>query len=218
MFFDAPVPASDLRLFGHRIIELAGIPPGHLEFFPKQDMPSYDEGQGRFKASSIVRLPLGIHQKPEAAGARGWFDGVERNITKQCEFIAAQPLNPATVILKFAPELRQLAAAKAALNYHQHNTSLPVDIVRLERALTYLSADKYEEWIEVGMALKAAGIPIEIWERWSAQSNKYKPGQCAYKWATFNGNSKTLGSIFYFAKQRGFEDQGERLSHFLNSH
>ena len=115
MFFDTPVPASDLRLFGQRVIELAGVPPGHLEFFPKQDMPSYDEAHGRFKASSIVRLPLGIHQKPEAAGARGWFDGFEKNIGKQSGFIAAQPFNPAAALLKFAPELRQLAAAKAAL-------------------------------------------------------------------------------------------------------
>jgi len=52
----------------------------------------------------------------------------------------------------------------------------PDDLVRVEEALRDISADDYDTWIRVGMALKArfgeAGRPV--WDRWSASSDKYR--------------------------------------------
>jgi phage/plasmid-associated DNA primase len=58
------------------------------------------------------------------------------------------------------------------------------------RALGYLApdrADKYQSWLEVGMACHAAGLPCETWDEWSRQSKKYEEGACAAKWSTFDG-------------------------------
>jgi hypothetical protein len=51
---------------------------------------------------SQVRGPLGINLKPEANGARGWFDGAEHDLKSQLEWLAAQPLNSALAAIKEA--------------------------------------------------------------------------------------------------------------------
>ena len=64
-----------------------------------------------------------------------------------------------------------------------------VDIELVRRALSYIPADDYKIWIDVGMALKAEGFDVDIWDKWSQKStNKYVPDACAEKWRTFNGN------------------------------
>jgi len=44
---------------------------------------------------ATVRAPLSTNLKPEAFGARGWFDDADLDITSQLEWLAAQPLNRA---------------------------------------------------------------------------------------------------------------------------
>ncbi|HAA26700.1 MAG TPA: hypothetical protein DCE56_02235, partial [Cyanobacteria bacterium UBA8553] len=33
----------------------------------------------------------------------------------------------------------------------------------------------------------------------SQQSQKYKPGECQYKWGTFIPGTVTIGTLYYFA-------------------
>ena len=43
------------------------------------------------------------------------------------------------------------------------------------------------------------------WDRWSNQSAKYKPGECAKKWRSFStGGGVTLGTLAHMAKQDGW--------------
>ncbi len=69
-------------------------------------------------------------------------------------------------------------------------------------AISPARADEYYAWVEVGMALRELGSTgLALWEHFSSQSSKYKPGECARKWKTFDPSKKTLGSLFYLADQ-----------------
>ena len=68
------------------------------------------------------------------------------------------------------------------------------------------SATSYEEWVQVGMALKTEGYDWTVWDAWSQADKRYKPGECERKWRTFTGSSKPVsgGTIVQMAKERGF--------------
>ena len=62
------------------------------------------------------------------------------------------------------------------------------------------------DWISVGMALKEEGYPCSIWDDWSQNDVRYKPGECEQKWASFRGSSTPVkgGTIIQMAKDRGW--------------
>lgn len=66
----------------------------------------------------------------------------------------------------------------------------------------------YQEWTNVGMALKHEGYEASDWDSWSAQdSERYKRGECFTKWNSFNeeaGAIVTGGTVFEYAKRGGF--------------
>ena len=75
-------------------------------------------------------------------------------------------------------------------------------------ALKYIdaSATSYEEWVQVGMALKTEGYDWTVWDAWSQADKRYKPGECERKWRTFTGSSKPVsgGTIVQMAKERWY--------------
>ena len=74
----------------------------------------------------------------------------------------------------------------------------------------------------VGMALKDSGLPVTVWEAWSARDGgRYHKGECAKKWESFHGSTKpvTESSIFQLAYSHGWSgpaghalDWGDELS------
>jgi RecA-family ATPase len=68
----------------------------------------------------------------------------------------------------------------------------------------------YEEWIHVGMALKAEGYDCSVWDDWSKNDRRYKDGECSMKWGTFKGSSIPIsgGTIIKMAKDTGWEPRG----------
>jgi Protein of unknown function (DUF3987)/Primase C terminal 2 (PriCT-2) len=47
---------------------------------------------------------------------------------------------------------------------------------------------------------------LDAWDKWSAQSAKYKPGDCERKWRSFSsGGGVTLGTLAHMAKQDGWQ-------------
>ena len=66
----------------------------------------------------------------------------------------------------------------------------------------------YQEWVNVGMALKHEGYSAWDWEEWSRRdSARYHPGECGSKWESFRedtGNIVTGGTIFQMAYDRGY--------------
>jgi putative DNA primase/helicase len=76
----------------------------------------------------------------------------------------------------------------------------------LFRALEYLPADSYEDWIQIGMALKQANYDREMWDDWSKKSDKYVGfEEISRKWASFRREDIKLGTIFYLAQKYGFK-------------
>lgn len=64
----------------------------------------------------------------------------------------------------------------------------------------------YDEWKDVGMALKAEGQSCSVWDDWSrSDSARYDPEGCYKKWETFEGAGVTGGTIFYLAKRFGYD-------------
>lgn len=79
----------------------------------------------------------------------------------------------------------------------------------IKEALDFVSpsALTYEEWLTVGMGLKEAGLPVTVWEQWSARDGgRYHKGECIKKWESFHGSSKpvTQSSIFQLAYEHGW--------------
>ncbi|MGE4272085.1 MAG: AAA family ATPase [Desulfitobacterium sp.] len=65
----------------------------------------------------------------------------------------------------------------------------------------------YQDWVNVGMALKEAGHTAADWDAWSRRDvGRYHPGECFRKWDSFRGSSKpvTAGTIVALAKDQGW--------------
>lgn len=79
----------------------------------------------------------------------------------------------------------------------------------LNEALDYIDPSRcnYQEWINVGMALKHEGFEVNDWDIWSMKDTKrYHKGECARKWDSFNGNASpvTGGTIIQMAREYGY--------------
>lgn len=69
---------------------------------------------------------------------------------------------------------------------------------------SYLS---YQEWVNVGMALKYEGYTASDWDEWSRRDGgRYHPGECFKKWTTFEGTGHpvTGATITQMAKDNGW--------------
>jgi RecA-family ATPase len=84
----------------------------------------------------------------------------------------------------------------------------------LNEALKYINPAmcSYQEWIDVGFALKHEGYSVDVWDKWSAgDPARYHPGECAKKWTSFNGATEpvTGGTIIEMARRNGYRPRQE---------
>ena len=81
------------------------------------------------------------------------------------------------------------------------------DIKELLRYINPASLD-YQEWVNVGMALKQEGLTAADWDQWSQADTRYKRGECFRKWGSFrneNGGAPvTGGTIYEYARRGGY--------------
>lgn len=76
--------------------------------------------------------------------------------------------------------------------------------------LEYIDPSKldYQQWVNVGMALKDEGYSCKDWDSWSSKdAARYHYGDCERKWGSFNGSSApvTAGTIVQYAKEQGWQ-------------
>lgn len=93
-----------------------------------------------------------------------------------------------------------------------------IDIIQI---LEYIDPGScsYQEWINVGMALKYEGYSPQDWETWSQRDGaRYHKNECYRKWNTFEGSSTpvTAGTIVQMAKDRGFTFQTKEFGSELD--
>lgn len=78
----------------------------------------------------------------------------------------------------------------------------------LREIIEYLNPAEldYQEWVNVGMALKHEGYSVDVWDSWSRNDHRYHAGECAKKWNTFHGSSMpvTAGTIVQLAMDHGW--------------
>lgn len=70
----------------------------------------------------------------------------------------------------------------------------------------------YQDWVNVGMALKEAGYTWQDWDDWSRlDSQRYHPGECQRKWNSFHGSASPItgATIVQMAKDRGWRPQSD---------
>lgn len=79
-------------------------------------------------------------------------------------------------------------------------------------ALSFIPADDYSTWINVGMALKEGGYSWELWDWWSQRSKHYEPNVCLFRWKGLNPQRITMGKVFYLAKENGWHGRREERS------
>ena len=76
---------------------------------------------------------------------------------------------------------------------------------------------EYQEWLNVGMALKTEGYACDAWDKWSMRDfARYHKGECERKWNGFRGSGTpvTAGTIVQYAKNQGWHP--ERQSYELD--
>ena len=88
----------------------------------------------------------------------------------------------------------------------------------LRELLPYIdpAALSYQDWCNVGMALKQEGYSCDVWDEWSRADSRYHAGECWRKWESFRGSASpvTGGTIVQMAKERGWRpssDPGHEL-------
>lgn len=70
------------------------------------------------------------------------------------------------------------------------------------------SSLEYQEWVNIGMALKHEGYSVDVWDSWSQADSRYKKGDCQRKWKTFNESTSKIvtgGTIYEMAVQYGYK-------------
>lgn len=84
---------------------------------------------------------------------------------------------------------------------------LRTDLLEIIEYLNPAELD-YQEWLNVGMALKHEGCPMEVWDEWSRNDgSRYHAGECERKWRSFRGSSTpvTAGTIVQLAIDHGWK-------------
>ena len=74
----------------------------------------------------------------------------------------------------------------------------------------------YNQWCQVGMALKTEGYDWPVWDEWSRSDNRYHAGECEKKWRSFKDMTGTPvkgGTIVNMARRWGYSpvNRGEEI-------
>ena len=81
----------------------------------------------------------------------------------------------------------------------------PPTVAEAEVTLRKLPNDvKYSRWVEIGMAIKSAGLPLSVFENWSGSQRKRSTGEwlevdMEKKWASFKKSGVSWGSVVHWA-------------------
>ena len=148
-------------------------------------------------------LPPSFH--PEGRNYK-WLPGCspsERQIEIAPDWVIAQMLAKQEKARKFnLPQEkynRRYGVDRYAHLIPSIETNIQTALVLLE-VIHPRFADDYHSWIQVGMALHSVSpILFKAWDTWSQLSPKYKSGECAYKWQSFNKTGITIRTLFRLA-------------------
>lgn len=82
-----------------------------------------------------------------------------------------------------------------------------MDLLELLKYIPPSSLD-YQEWVNVGMALKHEGYSVDVWDSWSQSDSRYKKNDCKKRWSTFKESASKIvtgGTIYELAVRYGYQ-------------
>lgn len=105
--------------------------------------------------------------------------------------------------------------------YEETGEAMSENKVDLIELLEYVDPAmlNYQEWVNVGMALKHEGYTVNDWDEWSQRDGgRYNDGETEKKWNTFQGtNSPVTGAtITQLAKDNGWHSHYDDDNSFLD--
>lgn len=90
----------------------------------------------------------------------------------------------------------------------------------LTELLEYIdpSTLSYQEWTNVGMALKYENYDVTVWDEWSQNDSRYHEGECSRKWESFQGTSSPItgATITQLAKENGWTSKYSKDDSFID--
>lgn len=144
----------------------------------------------------LGRLPEDARQKREP---------VEVYSTGRYSTVTGYALGTARALRAFQPRLDRIAeyvGTKDAPESTEEQKPEPERAAEAAAALAHLNPDMpYEDWLRVGMALKA-GLGAkgrDLWLAWSYEGKKAVKGEPEEKWSSFRKGGIGLGSLFHMA-------------------
>lgn len=66
----------------------------------------------------------------------------------------------------------------------------------------------YQDWLNVGMAIKEDGHSCNLWDDWSRRDPQRYDGKCWAKWETLRGDGITIKTLFKMAYDGGYKASG----------
>lgn len=80
----------------------------------------------------------------------------------------------------------------------------------IKSALSFLSPDPREFWVEMAMAIKSelGEAGFDTWNRWSQQSDAYRAADAKAVWRSIRGRGITIRSLYKAARERGWQGTG----------
>lgn len=205
VLFDHPCPAADVHAWAK------SIAPAGCEAFPKQTGVAPTPGPGHY--GNYIRIPGRHHKRDHWSRfymAGEWHEG-EDAIRLLLDWSPSDAGLIPVAVDETSEALTCNSAEASTRRMPKHD-----DVAHALRCLQQLHprrADDYDEWIHVGMSLHntdPSGSMCAEWDNWSRQSPKYKPGECADKWRTFDGSASvantggrrlTIATLVMMAKQ-----------------
>lgn len=101
----------------------------------------------------------------------------------------------------------QTPAARYKRKGKPMNAATLNDQARAEAALSCLPADQRDVWVRIGMALKdgLGEDGFALFDRWSQTADAYDAKAVRAVWKSIRSGGIRFGTLFYEAKQRGFD-------------
>lgn len=95
---------------------------------------------------------------------------------------------------------------RPAIYDHVPRLDQPISIEDAGTALQYITADDYDLWIKIGMALKSefGADGFSLWDKWSQTGDKYDHREMKAKFRSFKPSDITIGTLIFHARQNGY--------------
>lgn len=208
MFWEKAQSAQELLTFLRSAIKECGFAHGTkggvqnsvVEVFPKNRQVK-GEQLGNLIALPFARKSVPLDEKLQP------IDWADYNPPSLRDLYSTDISKISTPIER--PELKKDQHHETNVTVVLRGGLFPGDEIEARLALKFIAADDYDIWVKVGLALMQSfgSGAFELWDEWASKSAKYEGSEaCRAVWDTFTPDgSLTIGTVFYLAKENGWE-------------